>query len=252
MISMKLENKVAVITGGGTGIGRAIAIKYAEEGAKVIVVGRREDKLRETCSYNSNISYVVADITKSEDIRDIVNKLNNKYDGKLDILVNNAGWCPVQPLKEITLEDYDKAFNLDVRALVDITIQTLSLIIKSKGNIINLSTVGATHRAPNLSMYVGAKAAVENFTRVWALELAGDGVRVNAIAPGAIDTDIWNVTNMSKEDEEKHRKGIESTIPCGRFGRPEEIANVALFLASDDASYVSGSIYAVDGGQGAA
>ena len=118
-------------------------------------------------------------------------------------------------------------------------------------NIINLSSVGATHPGVNLSMYVGAKAAIENFTRVWALELADKGVRVNAIAPGAIRTNIWNVLGLTKEESQKHEDSIARTIPFKRFGRPEEVANVAMFLVSDEASYVSGSVYAVDGGQGA-
>ena len=251
-MSKRLEDKVALITGGGSGIGRAMAIRFAKEGAHVMIVGRRESALRETAQADEKISYVAADITKTEQVEKVIDTMKEKYGEKLDILVNNAGWYPVQPLKEITLTDYDRAFDLDVRALVDVTIQSLPLILNAKGNIINISTVGATHRAPNLSMYVGAKAAVENFTRCWALELAPDGVRVNAIAPGAIRTDIWNVTNLSDEAAKAHEEGIAATIPCGRFGAPEEIASVAAFLASDEASYVSGAVYAVDGGQGAA
>lgn len=247
----KLDGKIAIVTGGGSGIGKAIALDYAKEGAKVVIIGRKEDALKETSSMNSNISYVVGDITKDEKVKELVDFVKTNF-GRLDILVNNAGWCPVQPLKEITVADYDKAFALNCRALVEMTIEALPLILESKGNIINLSTVGATHRAPNLSMYVGAKAAVENFTRCWALELASDGVRVNAIAPGAIDTNIWNVTDLSESDAKKHRENIESTIPCGRFGRPKEIASVATFLASEEASYINGAIIAVDGGQGAA
>ncbi len=251
-MSKRLEGKVALITGGGSGIGRAMAIRFAKEGAHVMIVGRRESALQETAQADEKISYVAADITKTEQVEKVIDTMKEKYGEKLDILVNNAGWYPVQPLKEITLTDYDRAFDLDVRALVDVTIQSLPLILNAKGNIINISTVGATHRAPNLSMYVGAKAAVENFTRCWALELAPDGVRVNAIAPGAIRTDIWNVTNLSDEAAKAHEEGIAATIPCGRFGAPEEIASVAAFLASDEASYVSGAVYAVDGGQGAA
>ncbi|MCM1234320.1 MAG: SDR family oxidoreductase [Ruminococcus flavefaciens] len=200
---------------------------------------------------SEGISYVAADITKTEDVKRIMDTVKERFGGQLDVLVNNAGWCPVQPLKEITLKDYDRAFNLDVRALLDMTIQALPMILQSKGNIINLSTVGTTHRAENLSMYVGAKAAVENFTRVWAIELAADGVRVNGIAPGAIDTNIWNVTDLSEEEAIAHKKGLTDGIPCKRMGRAEEVANVAMFLASDEASYVSGAIYAVDGGSGA-
>ena len=248
----KLEDKTAVVTGGGSGIGRAIAKRFAEEGAHVVIVGRKEGPLQETAAMDGKISYVVGDITKTETIENIIRTVAEKFHGQLDILVNNAGWCPVQPITELTIEDYDRAFSLDVRALVNLTIHALPLIRKSKGNIINLSSVGATHRAPNLSMYVGAKAAVENFTRVWAMELAADGVRVNAIAPGAIRTNIWNVTDLSPEAAKKHEEGIAAGIPFGRFGMPEEVANVAAFLASAEAGYVSGAIYAVDGAMGAA
>lgn len=247
----KLDGKVAIVTGGGTGIGKAIAETSAKERAKVVIVGRREEKLKQVCDNNSGISYVVADITKTDNIKNIIKYVDDNFGGQLDILVNNAGWCPVAPLKELSIADYDKAFNLDVRALVEMTIESLPLILKSKGNIINLSTVGATHRAPNLSMYIGGKGAVENFTRCWALELAADGVRVNAIAPGAIKTDIWNVPGLSEEESKKHQEGIIKGIPCGRMAEPYEVANVALFLASNDASYVSGAIYAVDGASGA-
>lgn len=247
----KLENKTAIVTGGGSGIGRAVAQRFAEEGARVLIVGRKEDPLKETAAVSENISYAVGDITKTETIEKLFHIVQETFRGELDILVNNAGWCPVQPITEIKIEDYDRAFDLDVRALVNMTIHALPFIIQSKGTIINLSSVGATHRAPNLSMYVGAKAAVENFTKVWALELADKGVRVNAIAPGAIRTNIWNVTNLSAEAAKKHEEGIAENIPCKRFGSPEEVANIAAFLASDEASYVSGSVYAVDGGSGA-
>ena len=247
----KLDGQVAVVTGGSSGIGKSIAVLFAKEGADVIIISRKEEALKEVCKLNpEKITYVAGDITQTENIKKLVEYVKNKF-GKLDILVNNAGWCPVQPLKEIKIEDYDKAFNLDVRSLVNITIESLQLILKAKGNIINISTVGASHRGPNLSMYLGAKAAVENFTRCWALELAKDGVRVNAIAPGAIETNIWNVTDLSPEDAKKHKESMEKVIPCGRFGTPEEVANVALFLASKEASYVTGSIYNVDGGAGA-
>lgn len=247
----RLDGKVAVITGGSSGIGKSIAVLYAKEGANVVIISRKEEALKEVCKLNKKmITYVVGDITKDEIVKKLAEYVKNKF-GKLDILVNNAGWCPVQPLKELKISDYDKAFDLDVRALVNVTIECLPLILKAKGNIINISTVGTTHRGPNLSMYLGAKGAVENFTRCWAMELAKDGIRVNAIAPGAIETNIWHVTDLSEEDAKKHKEGMVNAIPCGRFGTPEEVANVALFLVSNEASYVTGSIYNVDGGMGA-
>ena len=245
----QLDKKGALITGGGSGIGQAIAQRFAKEGAYVVITGRREEPLKQTALANQKISYVTGDITNSQDVEKIMNYIQDHFHGQLDILVNNAGWCPVQSIKDMTIEDYDQAFALDVRALVDLTIQSLPLLLKTKGNIINLSSVGAQHTNYQLSMYVGAKAAVENFTRAWALDLAQDGVRVNAIAPGAIRTNIWNSTNLS-EEERAHEKRITDTIPVKRFGQAQEVANVALFLASDEASYVTGSVYAVDGGQG--
>lgn len=245
-----LNGKVAVVTGGSSGIGKAIAQRFAKDGAHVVIVGRKEGPLQEAAAADEKISYVVGDITKTETIEKIISTVEKEF-GHLDILVNNAGWCPVKPITEITIDDYDYAFQLDVRAVVELTIHALPMLRKAKGNIINLSSVGSTHRSKNLSMYQGAKAAVDNFTRVWALELAQDGIRVNAIAPGAIRTNIWNVPGLSPEEAKKHEDGIAAGIPFGYFGTPEDIANMAAFLVSDEASYISGGIFAVDGAMGA-
>ena len=245
-----LNGKVAIVTGGSSGIGKAIAQRLAKDGANVIIVGRREAPLQEVADADEKICYVTGDVTQTATIERIITAAQEKF-GRLDILVNNAGWCPVQPIAEMTIADYDKAFSLDVRALVELTIHALPMLREAKGNIINLSSVGATHRAKNLSMYQGAKAAVDNFTRVWALELAQDGVRVNAIAPGAIRTNIWNVPGLSAEEAKKHEDGIAAGIPFGYFGAPEDIANMAAFLVSDEAGYISGGIFPVDGAMGA-
>lgn len=245
-----LNGKVAVVTGGSSGIGKAIAQRFARDGANVIIVGRKEGPLQEVAAASDKIHYVAGDVTQTETIETIIQTVEREL-GRLDILVNNAGWCPVKPITEMTIADYDHAFQLDVRAVVELTIHALPLLRKAKGNIINLSSVGSTHRSKNLSMYQGAKAAVDNFTRVWALELAQDGVRVNAIAPGAIRTNIWNVPGLSPEDAKKHEEGIAAGIPFGYFGSPEDIANMAAFLVSDQASYISGAIFAVDGAMGA-
>ena len=247
----KLDGKVAVVTGGSSGIGKSIALLYAQEGADVVIISRTEETLKEVCKLNEKkITYVVGDLTQDEVVKKLVDYVKEKF-GKLDILVNNAGWAPVKPLKQLKISDYDKTFNIDVRAVVNVTIEFLPLILKSKGNILNMSSFSANHRFKQLSMYIGAKGAIENFTRCWALELAKDGVRVNAVAPGVIETNIWNLTDLPKEKEEKYKENTIKMIPFQRIGTPEEVAKVALFLVSDEASYVTGSIYNIDGGMGA-
>ena len=246
-----MTNKTTIVTGGGSGIGRAIARRYASEGARVLIVARHESSLKETADGNPNITWLAGDITDDAVVEEIGRYVEKEFSGKLDVLVNNAGWCPVQQITEITVQDYDKAFSLDVRALVALTVRTLPCIIAAKGMILNMSSVGADHPAAGLSMYIGAKSAVSQFTRVWAIELASKGVRVNAIAPGAIETNIWNVTNMDKEAERRHKENIARSIPMGRFGSADDIASMAAFLASDQASYITGAIMPVDGGQGA-
>ena len=242
-----MEDKVAVVTGGGKGIGLGIARAFAEQGAKVVIAGRHEDILKKACEENEGLSYVVADITKSENVTKIINYVKEHFH-RLDVLVNNAGWCPVKPITEITMQDYENAFDLDVRALIDMTIQSLDLLKESHGSIINMSSIGAQRPSANLSMYVGAKAAVENFTKVWAVELAPYGIRVNAIAPGAIETDIWKVPGLTAEESQKHLAETTAHIPMKRMGQPEEIGRGVLFLADDQNSYITGTVLTIDGG----
>lgn len=245
------KNKVAVVTGGSSGIGEAIAKRFADEGAKVIITGRHEDTLKKTADYSDNISYMVLDMTADDAPQKVVDLLNSQYSGQLDILVNNAGWCPIQPLKDITKESYHAAFDLDVEAPVLLSAAVLPLLEKTKGTIINISSVGGEHPAPNISLYVAAKAAIENLTKAWALELAKDGIRVNAIAPGAIESNIWKVPGATQKEMDDNLARVNAGIPMGHFGKPEDIASVANFLASDEAGYVTGSVYGCDGGMGA-
>ena len=244
------KNKVALVTGAGTGIGRAVAQRFADEGAQVLILGRTESTLQETAAANKNIKYIVADIEKDSDIEKTVQELQNNY-GRLDILVNNAGWAPVTPFSHVKMAEYDKVFSINVRALVNITLHLLPLLKKSKGNIINMSSVICKNHLPNMSMYAGTKAAVEIFTQIWAKELAQDGVRVNAIGVGSIETPIYGKTELSDSGIKEHIDKITKAIPQGHFGKPEDIAAVAAFLASDEAAFVTGSIYGIDGGFGA-
>lgn len=246
----RFAHKTALVTGAGTGIGRAVAQRFAQEGAEVLILGRTEATLQETAAANDNITYSVADLEKEADLDQIVAEIKQRY-GKLDILVNNAGWAPVTPFSEVKMEEYDKVFSINVRALVNMTLHVLPLLKASRGNIINMSSVICKNHLLNMSMYAGTKAAVEIFTKIWAKELAPDGVRVNAIGVGSIETPIYGKTELSDKGIQEHIEKITRAIPQGHFGKPEDIAAVAAFLASDEANFVTGSEYGIDGGFGA-
>ena len=147
----RFENRTVLVTGAGTGIGKAVAERFAKEGADVLILGRTEETLIEALK-SENISYVVADLEKNEDIKKVIRKIENDY-GKLDILINNAGWAPVTHISEVTIDKYDKVFGINVRALVNLTIQALPLLKQSKGNIINMSSVICKNHLLNMSMY---------------------------------------------------------------------------------------------------
>ena len=246
---MKLQDKIMIVTGGGSGIGQTIAVRAAEQGAKVVIVGRSEGPLQETSNMHQNISYVVGDVSKTEDVTKLIQYVTNTF-GQLDVVVNNAGVAPVVPLEAQTLEEFDRVFNINVRAVVDIAKQALPLLKASKGNIVNISSAVANNPLANMSVYSASKAAMDTLTIVWAKELAKDGIRVNSVAVGPIETPIYEKTALSEEEKQAHEENVKRIVPLGRFGSTDEVANVVNFLASEDAGYVTGSNYAVDGGFG--
>lgn len=165
-------------------------------------------------------------------------------------MVNNAGIAPLTPIEHVNLVDYDNTFNLNVRALIDISAQSIPFLRESKGNIVNITSGLVNNPMPMNSIYTASKAAVLSLTRTWAKELASHRIRVNSVASGAVKTPLYDKLGLSAEDSTNYEHAVTQVVPLGRFGEAEEIAAVVAFIASNDASYVTGAHYAVDGGFG--
>ena len=245
-----MSQKVALVTGGSTGIGRAIAKDLADGGYAVVITGRGEETLQEAAAQHEAISYVIADVTKEDDMARTFAEVEKRH-GRLDLLVNNAGVATLVPLEQVTAEHIDSIFDTNVKGLVLTTLKSLPLLTASKGGIINISSVLGDNPFPGASIYSATKGAVNTLSKSWAKELAPLGIRVNIVSPGPIETPIYAKMNMPDEDAQAMAQQITSMVPLSRFGRSEEVAKVVSFLASDNASYVTGSQYLVDGGMGA-
>ena len=245
-----MSKKVALVTGGSTGIGSAIAIQLAENGLQVVITGRTESTLKTSAGQHANISYIVADVAKPEDVKKTIAHMKSTF-GRLDVLVNNAGIAPSVPFEQFTLDHFDNLYNTNVRGLVDITHKALPLLKKSKGNIINITSVVADKPMPGFLIYSSTKGAVITLTKGLAKELAPFGIRVNAVSPGPIETPLFDKIGMNEKEMENMAGAISQMVPLGRFGTVDEVASVVTYLASEQASYVTGAQYKVDGGFGA-
>jgi glucose 1-dehydrogenase len=248
-----METKVAVVTGSSKGIGKAIALEFAKSGYNVVLNSRDEKELLNAVSDirnetgNDQITYLQGDVSKENVCKSLVSHAIDKF-GQIDVLVNNAGiGGGKKSLQDLTLDEWDYVVDVNLKGAFLCTRETIRKMAEKKSDsysIINISSVHESIPQPEAAPYAASKGGMEMLTKTVALELADKGIRVNAIAPGAIATDM----NKEMLKDEKKRKEEEEKIPMHRIGRPEEIAKVALFLASKDASYITGTTIYADGG----
>lgn len=244
----KLENKVAVITGGSSGIGLATARLFAEEGAFVYLAGRRELELQEAVrQLGDRASAVVADVTSSEDLNRLWHAVRLEHGG-VDTIVTAAGIVEHGTLAESTPEHFDRTFAVNTRGTF-ITVQAGLPLLRAGGAVVLFGSSIAHVGLPMYTAYAASKAAVRSFGRSWAAELKHRDIRVNVLSPGATDTPMIDGQFPSREIADGARAMMREMIPMGRLGRPEELARAALFLASDESSYMTGFEMVVDGGQ---
>ncbi|HYR40842.1 MAG TPA: glucose 1-dehydrogenase [Methylomirabilota bacterium] len=243
----RLEGKVAVVTGGNSGIGLATARRFAEEGAHVFITGRRQAELDAAVKQiGKQATGVQGDVGSLRDLDRLYAEVKRQH-GRIDILFANAGTAELAPLGAITEEHFDRIFGVNVKGLL-FTVQKALPLFRDSGSIILNASIVASKGMEAFSVYSATKAAVRSFARTWTVDLKGRGIRVNAISPGPIDTPGINNMGLTGEQTEEFKKNIVATVPMGRMGDPDEIAKAALFLASDDSSYVTGVELFVDGG----
>ena len=236
-----LKNKIAIITGGGRGIGKAIAHQYCKEGATVIIAEFNEQNGKKIADLISG-HFFKADISDEESVASLFKYVKTKF-SRLDILVNNAGVLQDSTLKNLEPDQFDAVIDVNLRGTYLCGKAAADIMVEQKGGVIlNAASVVAHNGNFGQTNYVASKTGVIGMTKVWARELGKDGIRVNAIAPGFIKT------NMTSEMPEKIVHMMGEKVPLKRWGQPEDVANVYTFLASDEASYITGTVFNVDGG----
>lgn len=245
----RLEGKVAVVTGGNSGIGLATAKRLHDEGARVAISGRSQKTLDEAVKFlGKDVLAVQADVSRLTDVDKLFDAVRQKF-GKIDVLFVNAGVAKFAPLDAVTEEHYDEQFDINTKGAY-FTIRKALPDLNDGASIILNTSVASHVGIVNGSVYAATKAALRSFTRSTAGELVGRNIRVNAVAPGPIETPIFERTGLPKEALDEFSKTILATVPMKRFGSPEEVAGTVAFLASSDASYITGVEIDVDGGRG--
>ncbi len=243
----KLKNKTAFITGGTNGMGFATAQEFINNGAQVIITGRSEKNVNKAVEeLGKNVIGIVSNAGQLSDIFELQNQIK-KYTDQIDILFVNAGYGKFNSIENVSIEEFDEVFNMLVKGTF-FTVQQILPLMSEGGSIILNTTFLTDIGQPNMSVYTAAKASVQSFIKTFAAECTSKKIRVNGISPGYISTNIFNNTGMSQENIKSTIDAVTPTLPFKRFGEPAEIAKTALFLASDDASYIHGIELRVDGG----
>jgi len=242
---MRLKDKTAIITGGGTGIGLATARAFCKEGAKVILFGRRKEKLEKAAEKLGGSAIIVqGDMTNNNDLDKLINETLHNFK-KIDILVNNAGVFNGSPLHEISDSQWDEIMDINIRSVFQLTRRVLLVMLSQKyGSIIHISSILGLIAVPQVAAYNVSKGALNQFSRSIAVEYGSSGIRSNSICPGLIATDM--TADLMKDAD--LMKEWSKEYPIGRFGKPEDVANACLYLASDESSFVTGITLPVDGG----
>lgn len=247
-----MSSKVALVTGASSGIGRATALNFLESGIRVAAIGRNESELSalrsEAGGANGEFRYYLADVTETSHIERVLSETIEHF-GQIDILVNAAGIIKNGTVENTTLDDWDKMMSIDLRSVFYLMQKCIPHLEKTRGNIVNVSSVTGLRAFPGVLAYCVSKAGVDQLTRCAALELAPKGIRVNAVNPGVVETNLHRRGGMAAEDYEKFLAGAGNTHPLGRAGRPEEVAELIAFLASDKAGWITGTTQSIDGGR---
>jgi len=248
-MSSRLKNKTAIVTGAGSGIGRACAIALAREGTRIVLVGRRKERLEETASAIGKSAFVLAaDVSKNNEIARVV-EFTMAHFGRLDVLLNNAGVLHIGTAEQITEEQWDETFNINVRGLWLLSRAVLPAMRKAGGgSIINIASVLGINGARNRASYAPSKGAVVLLTKCMAIDHGHEHIRVNAICPSFVETDLTAAVISQAPDPKSVRAERIAVHPLGRLGQPADIAELAVYLASDESTWVTGSVFPVDGG----
>lgn len=248
-----MEGKVVIVTGASSGIGRSTAIKFASQGATVVGVGRNAKELAAASKAVKNqkgtIKAHLADLTELSQLDRIVSETIHNH-GRIDVLVNSAGVIKNGTVENTTLDDWDKLMHINLRSVFLLMQKCVPHLAETRGNIVNVSSVAGPRAFPNVLAYCVSKAAVDQLTRCSALELAPKGIRVNAVNPGVVVTNIHKRGGMEAKAYDAFLEHSRSTHPIGRVGQPEEIAELICYLASDKAGWITGATYEIDGGRG--